>query len=138
MILNKDSIGVMELDATVPCLLYTPYGEFTSAEIRNQIHIYYDIFVEQMKTYPNLKWIVDSRHHGAMDPEDSRWISNEGLAHKLVALGVRSMAMVVPEDVFGQLSVENYSESLKEQGQVDIRFFENVELGKEWLKTVER
>lgn len=59
-------------------------------------------FVQETKVS---QWIGDVRHLGAISEEDQQWSTNEWFPEAIVS-GIKKMGVIVSDDVFNQLSVE--------------------------------
>lgn len=69
---------------------------------------------------------------GGMDEETSRWFNNE-LFPKLKNAGIRYNALVIPEDIFAQQTIEEFESNL---GNDFGRLFPSFDKALSWLKTV--
>ncbi len=79
--------------------------------------------------------LLDAREHKGLGP-DSQKLAAETIGKYAVEHGGLKEAIIVPEDVFSQFSVENYSKKMKEEeSPVNTKFFDSVESAEEWLRT---
>ncbi len=77
------------------------------------------------------RWIGDVRQLGAILDEDQKW-SNEVWFPKAIEAGIKRMAVVIADDIFNQLSVE---EIMSKVEAVDLtsHYFSAIEEAREWV-----
>jgi len=102
--------------------------EMTDEEYKNQVLLYKD-FVEQ--TQPFAAYINTQKFLYTIDPETQEWI-NTHVFPATVEAGLRRMAILISEDFFGQLSVEQTMTENPELG-FSTYFFEYEQKAIEWL-----
>ena len=68
-----------------------------------------------------------------IDPEDQEWVNTDWLPRAIEA-GYRKVAIIVPEDIFSQIAVDDIMEKAREEAPVEDHYFTNLEEAKAWLK----
>lgn len=87
---------------------------------------------ETFRKYKCIKWMSDNRNFSAMHPDDMAW----GLAHwapKMLKVGWKFHAMVLPEKVVGQISSKSMLSWFEERG-IRTRIFSDPEEASAWLE----
>jgi len=79
------------------------------------------------------KVLTDTRKMGAISPDDQDWSINEWLPRAFKA-GYRRIAIVISEDIFNQMSVEDIMSRVKGVDFVT-QYFPSLEEGRKWLAT---
>jgi len=102
--------------------------EMTDEEYKNQVLLYKD-FVEQ--TQPFAAYINTQKFLYTIDPQTQDWI-NTNIFPATVEAGLCRMAILISEDFFGQLSVEQTMTKNPELGFSSC-FFEDEQKAIEWL-----
>jgi hypothetical protein len=84
------------------------------------------------------RWLCDHSGMKIISPEDQAWIVDEWLPAWRPSLpGIRKLAVVRPQDVFGQLSVGNVTRRIAERcSAVELRWFEHRDAAGAWLKGI--
>lgn len=76
-------------------------------------------------------WYADLRQLGAVDQDDQEW-SNEEWFPRALEAGVQNMAIVRPESVVAEMSVDNIMQEVEETGLVTYNF-DDPDEAEEWL-----
>ncbi|NJP04710.1 MAG: hypothetical protein HC837_03290 [Chloroflexaceae bacterium] len=79
------------------------------------------------------RWLADLRKLGVVSQEDQQW-SNQDWFPRALAQGIRSMAIVVPENVVAKWSVERIMQKAEEQPLV-VTYLASVEEARQWLRS---
>lgn len=79
------------------------------------------------------KVLADARKMGAIAPEDQDWSIQDWLPRAFEA-GYRRIAIVVSEDIFNQMSVEDIMSRVEGMDFVT-KYFPGLEEGRAWLAT---
>lgn len=87
---------------------------------------------EALANYGATKWLSDDRNNGPVSPEDTRW-GFEDWNRRVVKMGLKSWAIVVPEDLAAAGTLMPVIDALFELG-VTMMVFTNVDDALEWLK----
>ena len=122
----------MQLNADVPALewIFKKDHFLTSEEVRHYLDVYLAYYREYRPQFPSLGGLYDTRYFMSMSPEDAAYAASENTP-LLVEAGLRREAFIVPEDVFGQLSLEDYTM----QAQLQTANFTSLEAARAWLAT---
>lgn len=131
MLLYKNSIAELHLDESIPAFKFYHLSPCLSSEFRDLLSTAVELMKELKKSHPHLKLeLVDARKIGAMDPELIEWL-NSDFNPKIIELGYRRAAIIIPEDIFAKLFVQEYVEI---QRDMETRYFENEDKAIAWLK----
>ncbi len=79
------------------------------------------------------KVLTDTRKMGAISPDDQDWSINDWLPRAFAA-GYRRIAIVISEDIFNQMSVEDIMSRVEGVDFVT-KYFPSLEAGRQWLAT---
>ncbi len=99
----------------------------TSSEFREVLSKGVEFISENKFT----KWIGDVRELGAILDEDQKW-SNEMWFPKAIEAGVNKIAIVISDDVFNQLSVEEIMSKV-DTLNVTSHYFSSKEEALQWV-----
>lgn len=77
-------------------------------------------------------WLADLREMGTVAEEDQEWSNDEWFPRALQTC-LHSMAIVKPEDVVANMSVENIMQEVGDEGLIT-HHFDNREKAREWLQ----
>lgn len=79
------------------------------------------------------KLLYDTRGLKVMPPALQDWI-NEIWFPQANILGVSHMAFIVPENIFGKISMEQTNSKSEIVGKIEIQYFKNQGSAKDWIK----
>jgi hypothetical protein len=78
--------------------------------------------------------IIDAREHKGLGP-DSQKLAVKEIGELAKTIGGLREAIIVPEDVFSDFSVKNYSKKMEEyEYPVESKFFASLEDAEAWMK----
>lgn len=80
------------------------------------------------------KWLSDDRGIGPLSPEDTEW-SKTNWFPRSVQAGWKYWALVVPENIYAQLNLKEFTDSYSQQG-LRIMVFVDPEAAMKWLNTL--
>ena len=100
----------------------------TSSEFREGL----ELMLTFMKKFHTGKLVVDTTHLGAIHEDDQTWAASDWY-DKAIAIGYCKIAMILPTDIFTQMSVENTMASVKEN-VVSTAYFDTLEAALQWIK----
>jgi hypothetical protein len=103
----------------------------SSAELRHALNV--GLRTVEDKKAPN--WVGNTAKLGAIDPDDQTWI-NEAWFPQLLVKGVKNMAVVVSEDIFGQMSIEDIMGHIDLSTGFESRYFQDVNEAFDWIEKV--
>ncbi len=132
MILFENRSVKICLDSEVPCLDWIATNHVSSDEFREselESVKQYEILKQK---YPMLEWFVDARKVEGLHTEDTEWAA-EVILPKMADLGLTKEAFVLPSNVFGQFTIEDYKNEVAD-GRVTIHMFDDVTEAKKWLQ----
>ncbi len=91
--------------------------------------------VQFMKETRSTGILLDAREHKGLGPESQKLAAKE-IGELAKTIGGLREAIIVPEDVFSQFSVQNYAKKKMEieENPVDTMFFDNLEKAEDWLR----
>ena len=137
MILFKNENVSVEFDESVPCVIWSPSGYIFGDDFRNPFSTGVDFIVDKIKRYPTISWLNDVRKIKSPKKEDVEWINNKvnNIADKI---GLKKIAFVPPEDVFGKMAIRLYTfmTSKMGNGKLEIKAFATIEEARLWLKGI--
>ncbi len=99
-------------------------------EFRNVLRTGLDI----IKQYGITKWLSDDRNNSALPTEDLHWSMEYWLPHAF-NLGWRYWAIIMPDKIAGQLSMNRLLKMVIDKGMV-IQVFEDADEAMQWLESV--
>ncbi|QHL86049.1 hypothetical protein GU926_00755 [Nibribacter ruber] len=114
-------------------LVYTEWRDFAnSEEYRSILNLYLQLVQEKSVT----RWIGNNTKAKAIRPADQEWTAREWALQFAQAGQVRRMAVVVAEDIFNKMAVENMF--IQSAGLIpfDTRYFQNVPDAEAWVLEV--
>ena len=79
------------------------------------------------------KWLADLRNLGVVAKEDRIW-SNEDWFPRAFAAHIQYMAIVVPQSVFGKLSVNEIMQKV-EYKELTVFYLEDIDEARKWLRS---
>lgn len=88
--------------------------------------------LEVIKATKANKWVGDVRQLGAIDVSDQTWVNTEWFPSAL-QLGIKKMAVILGDDIFNQMSVEEIMNNVEGSDFV-LRYFPGTEEAVKWLK----
>ena len=105
--------GIIEYDEATPCVIAKFTGFMPSEDFRVFLLQGLDFLVNEMnKTGKEILWLADTRSHSVQSAEDTKWVSQEWNP-KAFKNGLRHVAFVLPEKIFGQMAINNYAKDNK-------------------------
>ncbi len=94
----------------------------------------YNAMLELCRRKRNSRYLADARNLAPISQADQRWLNEEWFP-RIVAAGVRSMAIVMPRSAVARLSARQILSNIR-----NITFttnhFEDLEAARAWLRTV--
>jgi hypothetical protein len=129
--LYQDEAIRFVLDAAVPCLEWETKRPLSSEEARRYATQSMQLRLEQ-QLYPQLNVLLNIRLAAARDMQDFLWYLAEHM-QKAYASGLRKIAIVLPENPFGQASYETFI-GVADGQVVQHQVFDTAFQAKEWLR----
>lgn len=100
----------------------------TSGEFRRGM----DSLVEAMINFKTGKILADTVYMGAVHPDDQDWAATDW-NRRAIAAGFSHNAIVVPSDIFTEMSVEAILDQVGDNGAVN-HFFHSMPEALTWIK----
>lgn len=88
--------------------------------------------LDKVESSGKKKLLYDTRGLKVMSQNIQSWI-NETWFPKANNIGVSHMAFLVPENIFGKMSMEQTNSKKEKIGKISIQYFSNEKLAKDWL-----
>ncbi|MFO0575818.1 MAG: hypothetical protein U1A78_17615 [Polyangia bacterium] len=130
MIVYKDHWLTLRWDESLQAAWAQGSAYAEGAELRPG----YDAILALCRSKQNRRYIGDARDLAPISPSDQRWI-NEEFMPKLIAAGVRFMAVVIPRASVARLSVRQVLSRVHDVSFVTA-YFDDLEAARDWLRTV--
>ena len=96
--------------------------------LRNVLNQGLDAFIR----YGASKWLSDDRGNGALSASDSEW-ARTSWSPRVMAANWKFWAVVLPENVIGQMNMKMWMKAYADQGVIAQPFSDPIE-AMEWLK----
>lgn len=107
-------------------------GSFTSEQYREAVTYCMDLVASKGLTY----WLYNSIDIGLINPDDQKWTSRT-LLPRLSELGVKKVAIIVPEDLNSHMAIASIMVNGKEAITFDMHYFVKKEDAAEWFKLLD-
>lgn len=136
--LVSEAYGAVYLAPEVPCIIIQWTGFANSEQLRYLMNAAQASYIDEAKRQPGaLGWIADSRGLGAVRSADQEWLHTEWNPSAYQA-GVRYIAIVEAETVFGKISAQQYVTNVtrSEAYTFHTRTLPTLEAAKQWLQEV--
>ncbi|HCT29183.1 MAG TPA: hypothetical protein DIW31_00250 [Bacteroidales bacterium] len=78
------------------------------------------------------KQLNDIKLMKVLKPEVQEWLNTEWFP-KAQKIGLRYFAFVVPDDIFGKMSMDGANKKAKDTFGIEIQYFNTLENAKNWL-----
>ena len=136
MKLLQEKFGTLEYDATVPCIIASFNGFMSSEQFRSFLNKGLDALIEKKKNHDKILWLADTSKHVVQPDSDTKWVADDWNPRALKA-GIRHVAFVLPENVFGNASVKKYADNNdKNEQRMVVQMFGDINTAKQWFKNV--
>lgn len=131
----KDDYATLALDDTIPCIQLTLNGiprhsEHYQLVQRKRL----ELMNEEIKNYPKLHMLTDSRTAGPVLEEDVAYFKNFVLP-EMERGGVRFLAIVMPSNKFTQLTIRDMTQDSR---VMMVKYFDSLTDARKWLKKMTR
>jgi hypothetical protein len=138
MKLLQEKYGTLEYDASVPCITATFNGFMSSEQFRNFLNKGLQYLIEKKKEHGRILWLADTSKHVVQPDSDTKWVADDWNPRALKA-GIRHVAFVLPENVFGNASVKKYADNNdKKDEKMVVQMFGDMNTAKEWFRKLHR
>ncbi|MCC9137005.1 hypothetical protein ACFSKU_05565 [Pontibacter silvestris] len=119
----------VEVDEEKESLIMNWAGSFTSGQYREAVTFCMDLVASKGLKF----WLANSLNIGQIQPDDQRWTSKT-LLPRLSELGVKKVAIVVPEDLDSHMAIAAIMVNGKEAIKFDMHYFVKRKEAEEWFK----
>ena len=135
VVLIAEPYGSMLFAPEVPCLIVQWHGFANSTEFRSLMDRGLDLYRAKARQLKPLGWLADTRLVSAVRAETQQWMKDDWNLRAAKA-GIHHVSFVVPETVFGQISVGTYSENVAKADAyaIDPRQHRTLAMAKAWLR----
>jgi len=106
--------------------------EWITAPISSEFRDGLNQGLELLKSTKAKNWIGDVRNLGAIDPDDQKW-SNEEWFPQALSTGIKKMGVIISDDIFNQMSVEEIMSKVEGIGFVS-QYFDDINKASQWMK----
>lgn len=127
-IVNEKNL-VLEYDDDLNCIIQTWKGFFNSEFFKDGVEKTNKLF-EQKK--PVEKFLVDISQCSVIKKDDTDWAARTAIP-KAISNGLKYYGFVLPENIFTQVSLNNFKQELN-QPSLEIRIFDSIEAAKNWAR----
>lgn len=127
----KDEYATIELDDSIPCIKLTLEGLPRYSE-----HYHYvqakrlELMRCEIKNYPKLHMLTDSRTAGPVLDEDVAYFKNSVMP-EMEKAGVRYLAIVMPSNKFTQLTIKEMTQDAE---VMKVQYFGSIRDARHWLR----
>jgi hypothetical protein len=138
IVLVTEPYGAIYLAPEVPCIIIRWFSFANSEQLRFLMNETLNQYVAERQLHPQpLGWIADSRGLGAIKPNDQEWLHTDWNP-RTYAAGVRYIAIVEAENIFGKISAQQYVTNVtrSEAYTFHTRSVPTLEAAKQWLQEV--
>jgi hypothetical protein len=136
MIIYESKTARTEFDSSIQCITWTGNNFISSEDFQNSFQNGVNFVIQRNQNGPTCtSWLNDTRKVKGANPSDILWL-NKNVNDPGKQYGVTKIAFVLPEDVFGRLSVRTYIFMTRKRKDLpqQIKTFETIEEAKLWLK----
>jgi hypothetical protein len=127
----QDEYATIELDESIPCVKltlngiprYSEHYQFVQSKRLQLMH-------EQVRNYPKLHMLTDSRTAGPVLDEDVEYFKTKVMP-EMEKAGIRYLAIVMPKNKFTQLTIK---EMIEHTQVMKVQYFESMREARHWLR----
>ncbi|HEY9004827.1 hypothetical protein [Ohtaekwangia sp.] len=136
MKLFEEKYGTLEYDASVPCITATFNGFMNSDQFRFFLNKGLDYLIEKKQDHDKILWLADTSKHVVQPDKDTKWVADEWNPRALKA-GIYHVAFVLPDNVFGNMSVKKYADNSEKKGDnMVVQMFGDLKTAKDWFRNL--
>lgn len=123
----EQEFATVEYDAGIDAVVARQTGFAGGTEFRE----YMESIIDAVEDTGSSKLLTDTREAGTVDEEDQAWSATDW-SPRAEAAGLERMAMVMPESVVAELSVEQVIEMTEDD--MDRELFDDLDEARAWLQ----
>jgi hypothetical protein len=136
MKLLEEKFGSLEYDATVPAIIARFDGFMSSEQFRDFLNKGLDFLIQKKQAGEHILWLADTSKHVVQPDKDTKWVADDWNPRAIKA-GIFHVAFVLPENVFGGMSVKKYVENTDKKGDsIIVQMFGNIDSAKSWFRSL--
>jgi hypothetical protein len=136
MKLIEEKFGSLEYDATVPAIIARFDGFMSSEQFRDFLNKGLDFLIQKKQNGEPILWLADTSKHVVQPDKDTKWVADDWNPRAIKA-GIYHVAFVLPENVFGGMSVKKYVENTDKKGDsMIVQMFGNIDSAKSWFRSL--
>ena len=128
--LNKPYV-LVQWDDDLKCAHIEWKGFADGAEYREA----HDKIVEALTDHQGHKMLADTCAMKAVAPADQEWVNSDWLP-RVWAAGLKYSAVILPKSAVAQMSLQRIVVKAKSGPDPNSGYFDNVEAGKKWLRSM--
>ena len=138
-VVHAEPYGRLLFSPKVPCFIICWQGFANSKQFRFLMNRGLELYIAEAARIQPLGWLADTRDVQAVKPADQEWMRTDWNVRAHHA-GIRHVSFVVPETVFGQISVQSYTHNVAETNAYEIETVQHRTLqeAKNWLRAAIR
>jgi hypothetical protein len=126
----------LEYDPATPAIIATFNGFMSSEQFRDFLLKGLNYLIEKKKNHDKILWLADTTKHVVQPDQDTKWVADEWNP-KAIKGGIHHIAFVLPENVFGGLSVKKYANNSQKKGDdMIVQMFGTIDSAKAWFKNM--
>jgi hypothetical protein len=128
ILLHSEAYGEVTLAPTTACLIVRWHGFANSRSFRFLLNKALELYELHVSRFANLAWLNDTLHFGAMLTVDQQWV-NTDWNPRAYAAGIRQVHFLSPSNVFGQISVQQYTNNTARRADyhLEVRHHQSLE-----------
>ncbi|NVO86445.1 hypothetical protein [Hymenobacter terrestris] len=132
--LITETYGSVLLAPEVPCLIVQWHTFANRQQFRSFMDRSLELYIQEHRHTQPLGLLGDTRLVGAVTPDDQHWLRTDWNP-RAYAAGIRHMGFVAPESVFGQISVQSYTNNTEAANAytINIAHYNTLPEAKQWL-----
>lgn len=138
VIIHTQHNGSLEYNPSAPCVIGRFTGFMSSDEFRTFLMQGLDCCVKYRKGDEDFMWLADTSKHSIQPKEDTEWVATDWNP-EAIKNGIMFVGFILPENVFGELSVKNYMNATKKsanKGELNIGMFGTESAAIEWFQSL--
>lgn len=125
----------LDYEPSIPCVISTSLRFMMLKEFKSQLNFGYNFMKEKNEETGRMVWIADATLAETFNENDVKWLVEDWTRY-IETIGIRYLALVVPESEFAQIAIDDYNNRANEsKGKkvLNITFFKDVESAKKWF-----
>ncbi|MBK0402379.1 hypothetical protein I5M27_05245 [Adhaeribacter sp. BT258] len=128
LLLHEYPFLKIEVDEKTATLIMSWNGKFTSMQYREATLN----CVEAVKQFNLKNWLADTSKIGEIKTQDQDW-TNENILIPISDLGVKKVALIIPEDVYNHLAISSIMVKGKSRFRFESQYFVQKREAVEWF-----